>query len=922
MLIYVNLFLCICKENVLATKNFIFLDEKWNDLASIARQAEEYIFSDPQSCLLKLRLFSESLVGYLYRDLNINVERSWTYFEKLTNDEFTSVINENILNKLHAIRIKGNKAAHEGVVSSEEALWLVQEAHRISLWLYSSYINGTQEDIKDFIIPVDSGSRSDNSFEIQNELEAALEREQNLQKQFDALKQQKDLDKVETFRLMNNNVLVDMNEGELAKRITIDEIFVDYKLTLGQEKLIESLGVFLEDRSQNVFLLKGYAGTGKTFITKGLTEYFRAIGRNCILAAPTGKAAKVIREKTGHKASTIHSAIYSNKDLKEYKDREEDRTYKFYFELNANEDSDDTVYIIDEASMLSDVYNEMEFFRFGTGHLLRDLLKYINLDSNDHNKKIIFIGDNAQLPPVGMNYSPALKEDYLLSTFGLTTQSFELTEVVRQKVDSGILKNAINLRKSLRSGIFNQLVIDKSTSDVEHVDNQNFMNTFLNISKNRISKDTVVISYTNEAVKTYNQAIREHFFEDVNVINCGDKIILVTNSNNYEIQLSNGDYGLVKNLLGTTEHKKIRLKRKNLTTNVVEEIDIELYFRDVEMIFKDENAKPYVITCKIIENLLFSGLPNLTSDEHKAIYLDFVMRHPHLRANTNEFKLAIKSDPYFNALRIKFGYAVTCHKAQGSEWKNVILDCSYTQNQLSEGYFRWLYTAMTRASTNLYVMNEPDISIFEKITSPNIDTTYTAESKSTILTKQEELSKEVVNNTFKIENQFLLSLYENIILKTEAVNIKVLDIIHNSYQERYTFEQEKLTSRVLFSYNSKDKITNISFIETNELSNKLSTLLASLKYNTVATESKEYLEFSQDFLEDFYININEKVTNLDILVINIEHNSWMERYTFSREEEVAVIDFYYNKKGQFKSPTPSNKSNSNKLVKDVLGHLS
>lgn len=904
------------------SNNFVFLAAKWDDLATFTSQAEEYIFSDPQSCLLKLRLFSETLVGYLYRDLNIKVEKNWTYFEKLTNDEFQTVINNSILHKLHAIRIKGNKAAHEGIVSSEEALWLVQEAHRISLWLYSSYSNDMEENIKDFIIPLDSGNRSDNSLEIQNELEAALQREENLQKQFDALKQQKDSGKVETFRLMNNNVPVDMKEWELAKRITIDEIFVNYQLTPGQDELVKLLGSFLEDKTQNIFLLKGYAGTGKTFITKGVTEYFSSIGRNFILAAPTGKAAKVIREKTGHKASTIHSAIYSNKDLKEYKDSEKDRTYKFYFELNANEDSDDTVYIIDEASMLSDVYNEMEFFRFGTGHLLRDLLKYINLDSNDHNKKIIFIGDNAQLPPVGMNYSPALKEEYLLNTFGLTTQSFELTEVVRQKADSGILKNAKKLRKSLKNGIFNQLAIDKSTSDIEHIDNQNFMSMFLNISNNRISKDTVVISYTNEAVKTYNQAIREHFFTDVNVINSGDKIILVTNSNNYEIQLSNGDYGLIKSLLGATEQKKVRLKRKNVTTNVVEEIDIDLYFRDVEIIFKDENAKPYVITCKVIENLLFSGLPNLTSDEHKAIYLDFVMRQPQLRANTNEFKLAIKSDPYFNALRIKFGYAVTCHKAQGSEWENVILDCSYTQNQLSEGYFRWLYTAMTRASKKLYIMNEPDISIFEKITSPNINTTQTNESQSTKLTKQEKVPEKIVNNVFNIENSFLLSLYDSIKSTTETNNINVIDIIHNSYQEIYTFEYENMTARVLFSYNSKDKITNVSFIESNELSNTLSTLLSSLKYNTMATKSEEVLEFRQDFLEDFYININDKISDLDILVMNIEHNSWMERYTFSRQEEIAVIDFYYNKKGQFKSPTPSNKNNSNKFVKDILGCLS
>ena len=155
--------------------------------------------------------------------------------------------------------------------------------------------------------------------------------------------------------------------------------------------------------------MKGYAGTGKTFIIKGLTEYFREIRRNYILSAPRGKASKVIEEKTKSKAFTIHKTIYSNTDLKEYKSSEDDRTYKFYFELARNKNSIDTIYIVDEASMVSNIYNEMEFFRFGSSFLLQDLMKYINLDQNDHNKKMIFIGDNAQLPPVGMNFLPALK---------------------------------------------------------------------------------------------------------------------------------------------------------------------------------------------------------------------------------------------------------------------------------------------------------------------------------------------------------------------------------------------------------------------------------------------------------------------------------------------------------------------------------
>lgn len=281
----------------------------------------------------------------------------------------------------------------------------------------------------------------------------------------------------------------------------LEFFFKKYHLTDNQEELIIKLNSFLFNSNSNFFLLKGYAGTGKTFIIKGLTEYLKEIGRNYILSAPTGKASKVIQEKTNSKAFTIHKTIYSNTDLKEYKLSEEDRTYKFYFELAVNENSNDTIYIIDESSMVSNIYSEMEFIRFGSGFLLQDLMKYINLDQNDHNKKVIFIGDNAQLPPVGMNFSPALDIQYLIEHFGVQVEEFELTEVVRQQEDSGILKNASKLRKSLKSKIFNQLDIETTNQDVEHLEHSNFMNKYLEVNNHKINKDTMVIAYTNASVK-------------------------------------------------------------------------------------------------------------------------------------------------------------------------------------------------------------------------------------------------------------------------------------------------------------------------------------------------------------------------------------------------------------------------------------
>ena len=215
--------------------------------------------------------------------------------------------------------------------------------------------------------------------------------------------------RLDDFKCASAQVLdsIDFSSGNTRQHLSIHDAFAGYTLTSGQTELVKQIERFLSSRSESVFLLKGYAGTGKTFITKGLTEYFRAIGRNYVLAAPTGKAAKVIASKTQSPAYTLHKTLYAFDDMDEYRDADTEgtETFKFYAKLAVNTLSVDTVYIVDEASMVADIYQEAEFFRFGSGYLLADLFEFVNLDHNDHRKKVIFIGDDAQLPPVGMNFS-------------------------------------------------------------------------------------------------------------------------------------------------------------------------------------------------------------------------------------------------------------------------------------------------------------------------------------------------------------------------------------------------------------------------------------------------------------------------------------------------------------------------------------
>jgi hypothetical protein len=897
--------------------NFDFLNQKWPNLSQLGSEAEEYVFSDPQSSLMKLRCFIEVLVEKIYRDLNLYSEDSWDLFAKLKNKTFSDLINNSIMDKFHAIRVKGNKAVHANqIFSSQDSLWLIEEAYEIACWVYKSYHRDMKFKCNKFSKPIDNGKRTDLLHQTIQDLEKTLEAERKKNKQI-VTNNSNNFEITNDFKNRNNEVAqkMNVNSNRIIEHISLKELFSDYELTQSQQTLVTELGDFLNNKNKNIFLLKGYAGTGKTFITKGLTEYLTTIGRKFVLAAPTGKAAKVIQEKTKSDAFTIHKTIYSDKDLKEYKVNDDDRTYKFYFDLRVNENPDDTIYIIDEASMISNVYNEMEFLRFGSGFLLNDFMSFINIDQNDHNKKVIFIGDNAQLPPIGMNFSPALNDSYLKENYGLTVEEFELTEVVRQENESGILLNSIKLRKSLESKIFNQIKIDTTYRDVKHIDHDKFIQKYIELTDKKVSKDTMVIAYTNSSVKDYNQSIRQLFFNDIETIHVNDKVMILSNSSFYEVYLSNGDFGLVKNILSETETKTITLKRKNEDTNIVEEIKVNLHFRDIEIIVKDINDSPKLIKCKVIENLLFSEKASLSSDENKALYLDFVFRNQNLKPNTNEFKNQIKSDPYFNALKIKFGYAITCHKAQGSEWKNVILNCRFNENVLSESYFRWLYTAITRASENLYTIDEPQVGVFDKISATHIHMEHIVDHSINNQLKSSE------DNTFNISDSFLLSIYQKINAIVSLSNIKIIHLQHNPYQEIYTFEKYNEQLRCIIYYNSQNIITNINTIETTKFTAELQNILSPLKNHAIVTTVSSEFSFDEEFLADYYNTVSNILKELNINISYVNHMPYRERYTFLRGEEIAIIDFVYNGQGQFTSISPSKKSNSKQLIADIMEHL-
>lgn len=928
------------------SQNFQPLQKRWPQLYEHANFAEQYAHTDPHTAIVKLRCFAEQLVGILYRELNLPCERSDGFFEKLKSDIFIEVIDEQILEKLHAIRMLGNKAAHGRNVHSSDALALLRDAYLIGQWMFKTYSGTINYSYPPYSEPCHPDIRlshlSQNNKELEEQLEKVKEELLKLEEseriaQNQAIELRKELDqvKLDEFKDASSKAAssFDLAPENTRQLIKLHDAFSEYHLTDGQRFLIDRLESFLSSREESVFLLKGYAGTGKTFITKGLTEYFRAVGRNYVLAAPTGKASKVIAKKTQSPAYTIHKTIYSFKDISEYKEDNLDgsETFKFYAQLAVNEMSADTVFIVDESSMIADVYHEEEFFRFGSGYLLRDFLKFVNLDHNDHRKKIIFIGDDAQLPPVGMNFSPALDQKYLTREHNIKSTFFELTEVVRQKSDSGVMLNSINLRKSLKRGAFNQLAIDLNHPDVISVSHEDLLNVYLESCNKKINAESIVLAHSNSDVAAYNRRIRQHFFPETPEVTAGDKVMAVSNSNAYGFFISNGDFGLVREILSPTERRHITLRRKNSETNEVEEISVSIAFKDVIIGFKDLEGTPYFFNAKILEDLLYSEHPGLTSDESKALYLDFCIRNPHLKRGSLEFKETLRSDSYFNALRLKFGYAITCHKAQGSEWNHVFVKCKTHQSQLSADYFRWLYTAITRTSKKLYLLDPPNIKIgagIKAVNSPNIFGAVANNQCSSKTSHHDGNNKaDSINTeegvTFGIPPHAHFSLHVlgrvRRLLKGSDINIQ--DVSPGQYLEIYFFEVKSEIVRIDIGYNGKGKITRVSAPTQTDLSLRLIDILSPLDGTLIVPEasgSGSDFEFNEEFLNDFHSRIYPLVSERGIKINNVEPMDWKQRYTFTQSGECAVFDIFYNGKNQFTKYAPVNNScTSDTLVYEI-----
>ena len=444
----------------------------------------------------------------------------------------------------------------------------------------------------------------------------------------------------------------------------------------GQMLLITAFAHFLlYSPQQTVFLLKGYAGTGKTSMTGALVKTMSQNGMKAVLMAPTGRAAKVFTEYSGHTAYTIHRKIYRQ------------QSYGQNNFLLAENKHTNTVFIVDEASMISN--SSGDYSVFGTGRLLDDLISYVY---SGQGCRLMLIGDTAQLPPVGQSESPALN-DTVLEGYHLAVYEVFLHEIARQVQTSGIIHNATMLRNIMSSGMLTAPTLQlKAFSDITAVTGEFLMEQLSDCYDRDGQNETIIITRSNKRAVLFNSGVRNSILYREDQLVCGDMLLVAKNnyfwSQDYDAIdfIANGDIIEVKRVWGEIEDR------------------YGLHFANVTVEFPDHNHLE--MDTKIILDCLFSDTPALTVAQSELLF-NGVMGE--LTGDKRTRFKALKKHPYFNALQVKYAYAVTCHKAQGGQWQNVFIDMGgIMPDALSSlDFLRWLYTAITRARRQVYLINCP-----------------------------------------------------------------------------------------------------------------------------------------------------------------------------------------------------------------------
>ncbi|MCL2412564.1 MAG: AAA family ATPase [Bacteroidales bacterium] len=478
---------------------------------------------------------------------------------------------------------------------------------------------------------------------------------------------------------------------KLSQQDVFDIIMSQFSVvpTCDQTVVVGRFSEFLiRFREPSLFVLKGYAGTGKTTVVGALVRALRDFNLRSVLLAPTGRAAKVLAGYSGQQAFTIHKKIYRTHT---------DEFGGFRTKLNKNTHRN-TIFIVDEASMIPDLNLSSETSMFAVRSLLEDLVDYVH---SGVNCKLVLVGDTAQLPPVGLDMSPALDLEFLTHTFDCEIFSEEMREVVRQTQDSGVLYNATKLRIKLATDDFSLPLFDiNDYTDIQKINGSELEDALNDAFSKYSSEDVAIITRSNKRANLFNQEVRNRLLFREETLSGGD--LMMTLKNNYFWLPETSDIGFIAN------GDMLEIQR-------IREFE-DMYgfqFANVSLQLKDYPEEPN-LDVKLLLDTINMESPALSYQDSMQLWNKVSKDYEHIPNKRKRFA-EIKQNPYLNALQVKFAYALTAHKTQGGQWKAVFIDQGYfTDEMLNAEFLRWMYTAITRATERVYLVNFSD-DFFEKV---------------------------------------------------------------------------------------------------------------------------------------------------------------------------------------------------------------
>ncbi len=446
-----------------------------------------------------------------------------------------------------------------------------------------------------------------------------------------------------------------------------------------QSEALKKIATYIAENSNDViFLLTGYAGTGKTSVISSIVHTLDLLRMRSVLLAPTGRAAKVLGYYSERQALTIHKKIYRQKSSK-------DGVSSFILDRNLHRD---TYFIVDEASMISNISSDVSLF--GSGKLLDDLIEYVYSGTDC---KLILVGDTAQLPPVGSTFSPALNLN-ALEEYGFALRSTELKQVLRQSESSGVLMNATRVRLQISENSLVHPSMDCTNfNDVISLSGEDLIEELSASYGTCGLEGTIIVVNSNKQANRYNQGIRNRIFFREEEICTGD-IVMVVKNNYFLIEDDEEGPGFIANG-DIAEIKKIRKYEERYGFRFAE---MTLYFPDYD----------FEVESKVMMDVLHLDTPALPAEKNSELFRSILTDYVDIRTRKKQYE-AVRNDPWFNALQIKFAYAVTCHKAQGGQWERVFIDQGmFNRNEITMDYLRWFYTALTRSTDRVYLVNFKD----------------------------------------------------------------------------------------------------------------------------------------------------------------------------------------------------------------------